>query len=41
MLGNLPYIIIQRYNRPKLRKLLRHVRAREAAELSLVNSEGI
>ena len=41
MLGNLPYIIIQRYNRPKLRKLLRQVMAREAAELSLVNSEGI
>ena len=41
MLGNLPYIIIQRYNRPKLRKLLRHVRAREAAAPSLVNSEGI
>lgn len=41
MLGNLPYIIIQRYNRPKLRKLLRQIRAREATEPSFVNSEGI
>lgn len=41
MLGNLPYIIIQRYNRPKLRKLLSQVREREAAAPSLVNSEGI
>ena len=41
MLGNLPYIIIQRYNRPKLRKLLRQIRAKEAAEPSFVNSEGI
>ena len=41
MLGNLPYIIIQRYNRPKLRKLLSQVREREDAALSLVSSEGI
>lgn len=33
MLGNLPYIIIQRYNRPKLRKLVRQIKAREAAAL--------
>lgn len=41
MLGNLPYIIIQRYNRPKLRKLLSQVREKEDAALSLVSSEGI
>ena len=41
MLGNLPYIIIQRFNRPKLRKLLRQIRAKEAAKPSFVNSEGI
>lgn len=28
MLGNLPYIIIQRYNRPKLVKLLQRMRAK-------------
>ena len=41
MLGNLPYIIIQRYNRPKLRKLISQVREKEDAALSLVSSEGI
>ena len=29
-LGNLPYIIIQRYNRPKFVRLLKRLQAKEA-----------
>lgn len=43
MLGNIPYIVIQRYNRPSLKRLYVHLVKRESEKLNLggIKREGI